>query len=55
MKVAGAPVLTVRRRGVAGVVAGRLGVGGNATGNPDFDRRFVVEDDATSLTAEAQA
>ncbi|WP_432849354.1 hypothetical protein ACQPXB_03105 [Amycolatopsis sp. CA-161197] len=54
VKVAGAPVLTVRRRGVAGVVAGRLGVGGNATGDPDFDRRFVVEGDATSLTPEAQ-
>ncbi|MEV0065511.1 hypothetical protein [Amycolatopsis sp. NPDC050768] len=49
-----APALTVRRRGVAGVVAGRLGVGGSATGNPDFDRRFVFEGDATVLTPEAQ-
>ncbi|MEV6896869.1 hypothetical protein [Amycolatopsis sp. NPDC051372] len=55
VKVARAPMLTVRRRGVAGVVVGRLGVGGSTTGNPDFDRRFVFEGDATVLTSEAQA
>ncbi|MFI5605820.1 hypothetical protein [Amycolatopsis sp. NPDC051903] len=46
--------LTVRRRGVAGVVAERFGVGGAGTGNPDFDRRFTVEGPAEALTPEAQ-